>query len=367
MSDLIFRPIMPAINILLIIMLIVVLINRKHVINRILIIALIFIINQRPMLRNRVDITYSLDLDVAFVIDTTVSMNATDVPSGMRLDEAKAICKKIMNALPGSQFEVITFDNEARMRYPFTDDNAAVENVIDSLSIINPAYSVGSALTMPIEFLHMSLSSQEEHSDYHKEKRQNIIFIIGDGELNNEEKLNTDFNKYTELASMIDNGAIIGIGTKEGGTIRILDENKNPLYMGQSDKQIAEQNESKAMFGEERVENMGKSFSDDWYVSSYIKKVVDANGYLKVSNLSKELVISKYDEDNIKELASKLNLDYFNSTDNKLDTKLEKIKENAISNDDDKQKKDQDIYYYFSIPLLILVIYELYYYRRIAN
>ena len=72
-------------------------------------------------------------------------------------------------------------------------------------------------------------------------------------------------------------------------------------------------------------------------------------------------------KENLKELASKLNLDYFNSTENKLDAKLEKIKENAISNDDDKQKKDQDIYYYFSIPLLILVIYELYYYRRIAN
>ncbi len=358
MNDLIFRPIMPVANIFLVIMLVIVLINRKHVINRVLIIALLFIINERPMLKNRIDITYSLDLDVAFVIDTTVSMNAIDTPSGMRLDEAKAICKKIMDALPGSQFEVITYDNAALMKYPFTNDNAAVENAIDNLRIVNPFYAKGSALTMPIEFLHMSLSSREERSEYHKKKRENIVFLIGDGELDNEEKLNTDFNEYTELAKKIDNGAIIGVGTKEGGKIKLLDENKNPIFMGGDTK-------TRNWLAASSVRGGTKGLLGNGY--GQYKKIVNDEGYLYESTKTKELAISKYGEENLKELASKLNLDYFNSTENKLDAKLEKIKENAINNDDDKQKKDQDIYYYFSIPLLILVIYELYYYRRIAN
>ena len=332
MSELTFKPIMPLANILLAIMLVIVLINGKHIVNRILIIILLFIINQRPMLKNKIDVTYALNLNVAFVIDTTVSMNAVDVDNGTRLDVAKNICKEIMEYFPGAQYEIITYDNEALMKYPFTSDNAAVASMINSLRIINPFYAVGSSLTMPIEFLNMSLQSEAEHSKYHNEKRQNIVFIIGDGELDNEEKLNTNFDEYKELSKMIDDGAVIGIGTKKGGKILITKDDVKDKKTGA--------------------------------VARKYSSIVDENGYLVVNSETKEPAISIYGEDNLKELANKLNLDFFNASENKLNGLLNEIKEDAMHNQDDKEKKDKDIHYYFSIPLLFLLIYELYYYRR---
>ena len=327
-DNLIFKPIIPlgAMIVFSIFLLIIVLINRKHIISRILIIILLLIISQRPMLKNEDDVSYVLNLDIVFVVDTTVSMNAIDIiPNNTnvtRLDRAKEIIKYIMKNLPGSNYAVITYNNDAYLKYPFTNDNAVILDVIDALKIVEPNYAIGSAHSLPAEFMKMLFTSSENKDNTHDAKRQKILFFISDGELNNQEILNNNLAAYDGINEMIDNGAIIGMGTPEGSKIRITDTiNKN--------------------------------------------KLVDSNNFLLDNSKNPPTpAISKLNEINLREISDKLELDYFNEKDNLLDNKIDEIKKNVNQSEDDDVKNDKDLYYYFSMASIILMLYELLYYRR---
>ena len=57
-----------------------------------------------------------------------------------------------------------------------------------------------------------------------EEGHERIVFILSDGEITVDEEM-TDFS---DMASMIDGGAVLGFGTKEGAVIK--DEYGNNLY-----------------------------------------------------------------------------------------------------------------------------------------
>ena len=319
-NDLIFRP-MISWGIMLpyaIIMLVLIILNRKGIIRRILILALIVIISQRPMLRDQEDIVFNMDLDVLFVIDTTVSMNAVDSRGTMRLESVKADCKSIMEAFHGSSFAVITYGNIAQVKYPFTSDAATIEDVIDRLKIIDPNYATGSTLDMPYEYMKMLLESSNE-----KEKHKSIVFFMGDGELTKSEQSGTNLDQYKDLQELIDSGAVLGYGTVEGGKVKITE-------------------------------------------SIILDRLVDNEGYLlDASTTPSKVAISKLDENNLKTLATNLDLSYYHMTDySDLKDKISEIKNQAVEDDEDEEKMDKDIYYYFSGALTILMLFELFRYRR---
>ena len=349
MSNLVFKPIIPIfyISIFTFIMLVIVLINRKHIINRLLIIALVFIISQRPILINQEDATYSLNLDVVFVVDTTLSMLAVDVNAYTRLDLVKDLMKKIVNDLPGSRFAIISQDNSAFVKYPLTFDNAAILSVIDNLKVIEGQYSAGSSISVSADYLRMLLNSSNNTAKKDLANRKKIVFYFGDGELDNadalrkameakyksiiesrtgkkfeetEEDNEEELVRYNGMNELIDNGAVMGVGTAEGGNIRAIGYLNDPQY--------AE-----------------KGFLIDYY--------------------TQKLAVTKLDEAMLKKLSSKLGIDYFNAESGKLNAKLDEIK-GLVEKDEtgEKVRQEKDLYYYFSTGLLLLLIYELYYYRR---
>lgn len=83
--------------------------------------------------------------------------------------------------------------------------------------------------------------------------------------------------------------------------------------------------------------------------------------YYYDDNYNKITAISKIDENNLKQIASDLKLDYIQmSKTSNIDYKLTDIKQ-QISNSqttEEKIESYQDIYYYFAVPLLILLIIE---------
>lgn len=268
-------------------------------------ILLLFIINLRIMIPTNNSKIISNDLDVLFVIDNTISMNAEDYNgTKTRLSGIKKDCKYIINRLNGARFSIITFNNNARIIIPYTKDINITKESIDIIEPINELYAKGSTLNTPLENILISLKSSEK-----KDNRIRILFFISDGEVTNDSELES----YKEIKDHITNGAVLGYGTSSGG------------YMKST------------------VENL---YNDDY--------IVDYSG----DNHGKAL--SKIDENNLKHIANDMNINYIKmDKQSNINSKIKEI-ENIITTNKESNDKSSydDIYFIFIIPLLIILILE---------
>ena len=151
------------------------------------------------------------NLDVAFVVDTTISMWAEDHRGGTRIDGVKKDVRSIMEALPGSSFSLITFDNGAQILTPFTQDVIAVEEMLGDLSLPSYSTSRGSSLNTSYEALHMMI----EYAARKEGGRKTVVFLFSDGETTNGD----DLQSFKDLGRLIDSGAVLGYGTESGGAM----------------------------------------------------------------------------------------------------------------------------------------------------
>lgn len=285
--------------------------NSKKNIIHFLIIILIFIINLRIMFPTNNSDTISNNLDVLFVIDNTISMNAEDYQNNKtRLYAVKKDCNYIIDKLYGARFSLITFSNSARVVTPFTTDVNMTREAIDMMNPIDELYAKGSSLNTPIETILSSLKNYQKNDG-----RKKIIFFISDGEITDSSTLNS----YNEISKYIDDGAVMGYGTQNGGYMKT-----NNKYSKQDD---------------------------------YIMDYTDYK-YAKA--------VSKIDEENLKQIAKDINIDYINmSKQSMINNKIKSIQKSVKSKFQTEQKNSyDDTYYYFVIPLLVLMIVE---FKRIRS
>ncbi len=317
MSDIVFKPIIST-NIMLIytaVLLIIILLNRKHVLNRSIIIILFFIITQRPVIEDINNMLYK-DLDILFVIDTTVSMNTIDINSKSRIENVKENIIEIIENLKGARYSIITFDNYSMVKMPFTSDISLVFDIVEGIKTIDPNYAIGTSLDLPFENMKVLLESSKD-----KENHKRIVFFITDGEVNLKNKKINELDKYNQISNLIDNGAVLGYGKESGGNIKITNSIDN-------------------------------------------SKLTSDEGYL-IDKSTKELAVSRLNEQNLLYLKDKLSLNYYHMNNfSALKKKLNEIKKNTIEELGDNNYYDKELYYYFAIIMLILLLYELYYYRR---
>ena len=288
--------------------------EKKQLIRQMIMICLIFLINLRPMILSDKAESLTNDLDVLFVIDTTISMVAEDFNgNSVRLSGVKDDCIKIMDELEGAKFSVISFDNHSEINIPYTRDRDLLVESLDILTTPSTLYAKGSSMNVPIDNMETQLKSSNKDPN-----RARIVFFFSDGEITNEEFL--DRASYRDLKGYISDGAILGYGTSYGGYLRVIDKYSN-LY----------------------------------------KYLEDTSVYPRVN--AKSVI----DEDNLKDIANSLGIDYFNVNDSdiELDEKLMDIKAGvkASLNTIDKSSFD-DIYFIFVIPLLGLLVYEFIYFRK---
>ncbi len=317
MSNIVFNPIIPLAVMIVysIILIAIVIMNKKNIVVRILIIVLLFIITQRPIIEDT-DNKFYKNLDILFVVDTTLSMNSVDVNNITRISAFKNDCKQIMQNFKGSRYSFISFNNYSKVLIPFTDDINILYDIIDNLEVIDPNYAAGSSLDLPYDNTKNLLESSKN-----KENRQRILFFVSDGESNIKEKTKKDLDIYTNLVSYIDDGAVLGYGSTNGGKIIV-------------DKAISKEN------------------------------LVDDDNYL-IDKTNNKLAISKIDENSLLYLKDKLSLDYYHMNNfSTLKNKINKIKKMAKESLDDPLYYDKDLYFYFSFVMLCLLIYEMYSFRR---
>ena len=179
---------------------------------RVAILALSFIIVLRPMREESgTDVRLS-NTDVIFVLDTTLSMWADDGPNSTRMKAAQDDIREIMEELPGANFALITFQNDATVAAPFTQDVETIRRYIKNIKAPNTDYITGSRMDVPYyDIENMMISSDR------KENRQIIIFFLSDGE---DTSLDETPYSYEALATFVDGGAVICYGTEKGGSMQ---------------------------------------------------------------------------------------------------------------------------------------------------
>ena len=149
------------------------------------------------------------NLDVAFVVDTTISMWAEDHGKGTRMDGVKKDIDHIMNKLPGSSFSLIRFDNGAEILTPYTQDINLISDVIDGFHMPPYSTSTGSSLNTAYEALKAVLQSAKAKTG----NRRTIVFLFSDGETTDGSSLMS----FSDLKGLINDGAVMGYGTEQGG------------------------------------------------------------------------------------------------------------------------------------------------------
>lgn len=179
---------------------------------RVAILALSFIIVLRPMREESgTDVRLS-NTDVIFVLDTTLSMWADDGPNSSRMKAAQDDIREIMEELPGANFALITFRNDATVAAPFTQDVETIRRYIKSIKAPNTEYITGSRMDVPYYDIENMMISLDR-----KENRQIIIFFLSDGE---DTSLDETPYSYEALEAFVDGGAVICYGTEKGGSMQ---------------------------------------------------------------------------------------------------------------------------------------------------
>lgn len=239
------------------------------------------------------------NLDVLFVVDSTISMWANDYDGGKtRMEGVKNDINLILKELSGSNFGLIAFDDTARVLSPFTQDMKYISDLVSVMTMPDSYYASGSDLSIA----YRDISSLLESSDK-KENRKTIVFYISDGEITNGKKLAS----FAELSKYIDNGAVLGYGSADGG------------------------------------------------------KMKDKFGYVYDYNSHSD-AISRIDENNLKKIAGDMGIEYLNmnSGNSSLTGLVELIKESSatIVEQGNGAEKYIDTYYYFAAVLCVMLLLE---------
>lgn len=203
---------------------------------------------------------------IYFVVDTTGSMAAQDYNGKeQRLEGVKADVLEIAHKLPGARYSVLEFSSKTFQTMPLTTDIRALVTWSELLDREISNYSVGSSINRPVKELTRLLEKAAEA----RPQDVRILVYLGDGEgtdSGNDSKAGTKPD-FEGLKEYVDAGVVFGYGTEEGGTMM-----RNLAY------------------------------------------VEDKEDDLIMDPETNQPALSKINEDNLKEIASQLGIDYVHRT-----------------------------------------------------
>jgi len=144
-------------------------------------------------------------------LDVSSSMGADDV-AGSRLDAAKAIAKRLIDASPG-RIALIEFEMRAEVVAPLTNDSDAVAALLDTTAtgdVGEPGSDLASAVTSALKLIEGDPASKAD------------VVIISDGE----DQANRLRDALTKAKAVGVPVSTVLVGTAQGSTIPVADGSK---------------------------------------------------------------------------------------------------------------------------------------------
>lgn len=144
-------------------------------------------------------------VDVVFVVDTSLSMGATDVTPS-RLEVARTLVRRLIHEMPGNRVALVGAEGDGAVLSPLTADAAVVELVLDGLepgSLPTPGTELGHALDLVPELFPPG------------SERHRAAVLLSDGE-------DHGGGLKPRIGALEEAGVIVhalGIGTPEGAPV----------------------------------------------------------------------------------------------------------------------------------------------------
>jgi len=143
-------------------------------------------------------------MDVVVAIDVSASMKAPDIDGNTRLDVAKALIERLLNALRNDRVGLVAFAGDTMVQCPLTPDKGAF---LTFLERVDPAM-----LTVQGTNLAAAIETSLDRFDY-TASRTRVIVLVSDGE-------DLDPERVTKAVSDAGRRGVplytVGIGSAEG-------------------------------------------------------------------------------------------------------------------------------------------------------
>ena len=166
-----------------------------------------------PQIGTRLTMAKRYGVDILVAIDTSLSMLAQDIKPN-RLEKAKLEIGSLIDKLKGDRVGILTFAGDSFVQCPLTLDYAAAKmflSIIESSMMPKPGTAIGDAIRTAAK------------SFIKKERKHKVLILLTDGE-------DHDTDPIGASREAKKNGIIIytiGIGTRKGEPIPIIDESGN--------------------------------------------------------------------------------------------------------------------------------------------
>jgi Ca-activated chloride channel family protein len=205
-------------------------IMRKVILVALAIIILIIML-LRPAFGTEQSRVAQSSLDVAFVVDISLSMGVQDVQGKSRLQKAQEVMKSFVEQSSGERVTLISYTTFAATEVPLTYDLDTVTTGIDTLRLVDYTYASGSSMSAGIAEAVARLTKNSETD------RQRIIILLGDGEELNGKVLQDSLDSaigsnipvYTVAVGSTSGGKIPYFVTRSGETYYVYDNGKDVI------------------------------------------------------------------------------------------------------------------------------------------
>jgi Ca-activated chloride channel family protein len=165
----------------------------------------------QPQMGTKMEKIQRKGIDVMIALDVSKSMLSQDVvPS--RLDKSKLLIQTLLKKLDGDRVGLVIFAGNAYLQMPLTVDYSSLMMYIRSVNT-NTVPTQGTIITNALD--------QSENAFNATDKKHKAIIVITDGEDHEENAI----DRAEELASDGTKIFTVGVGTVNGGTIPIYNEN----------------------------------------------------------------------------------------------------------------------------------------------
>ncbi len=188
-------------------------------------IALLTIGLVNPKVGTKLETVKREGVDIVFAIDVSKSMLAEDIAPN-RLDKSKRLVSEIINQLASDRIGIVAYAGQAFPLLPITTDYSAGKMFLNNMNT-NIISSQGTAIAQAI-----NLAATYYNDD---DQTNRVLFIISDGE-------DHDSNAAAAAESVAEKAGItiftIGVGSAKGGPIPIKKNGVTESYKRDRDNEV---------------------------------------------------------------------------------------------------------------------------------